>query len=140
MEQQLALLILGDLDPYPPELTRRASPPPEVRRARFTDVLVQNDGDGIMAACPQRKEFVRALIAADQPSLLVVSNVFTLGRSTEGTDLSAQDLVTAAQAETATYGMPGRVVYLAPPPQGVNLGACYSQVSSPAGRTSSTAT
>lgn len=33
MEQQLALLILGDLDPYPPELTRRASPPPEVRRA-----------------------------------------------------------------------------------------------------------
>jgi len=99
---------------------------------RFTDVLVQNDGDGIMAACPQRKEFVRALIAADQPSLLVVSNVFTLGRSTEGTDLSAQDLVTAAQAETATYGMPGRVVYLAPPPQGVNLGACYSQVSSPA--------
>ena len=26
MEQQLALLILGDLDPYPPNLTRRASP------------------------------------------------------------------------------------------------------------------
>ena len=35
MEQQLALLILGDLDPYPPELTRRASPPPEVRRAVY---------------------------------------------------------------------------------------------------------
>ena len=33
MEQQLALLILGDLDPYPPNLTRRASPPPNVRRA-----------------------------------------------------------------------------------------------------------
>ena len=33
MDQQLALLILGDLDPYPPELTRRASPPPNVRRA-----------------------------------------------------------------------------------------------------------
>ncbi|MGU3426730.1 transposase, partial [Microbacterium paraoxydans] len=32
-EQQLALLILGDLDPYPPNLTRRASPPPNVRRA-----------------------------------------------------------------------------------------------------------
>jgi len=29
----LALLILGDLDPYPPDLTRRASPPPNVRRA-----------------------------------------------------------------------------------------------------------
>lgn len=32
MEQQLALLILGDLDPYPPTITRRASPPPEIRR------------------------------------------------------------------------------------------------------------
>ncbi|NYJ66494.1 hypothetical protein HNR16_001282 [Pseudoclavibacter chungangensis] len=31
MEQQLALLILGDLDPYPPTITRRASPPPDVR-------------------------------------------------------------------------------------------------------------
>ncbi|WP_222704595.1 hypothetical protein, partial [Actinomyces polynesiensis] len=31
--RQLALLILGDLDPYPPDLTRRASPPPDVRRA-----------------------------------------------------------------------------------------------------------
>ena len=37
MEQQLALLILGDLDPYPPNLTRRASPPPNVRRATFDD-------------------------------------------------------------------------------------------------------
>ena len=33
MEQQLELLILGDLDPYPPNPTRRASPPPNVRRA-----------------------------------------------------------------------------------------------------------
>jgi hypothetical protein len=33
MDQQLALLILGDLDPYPPTITRRASPPPHVRRA-----------------------------------------------------------------------------------------------------------
>ena len=31
--RQLALLILGDLDPYPPNLTRRALPPPDVRRA-----------------------------------------------------------------------------------------------------------
>jgi len=98
---------------------------------RFTDVLVQNDGDGIMAACPERKEVVRQLIMADQPSLVIVSNAFTLGRSTNGADLSAQDLVAAAQAEAASYGMPGRVVYLAPPPQGVNLGACYSPVSSP---------
>ncbi|GAA2966137.1 hypothetical protein GCM10010459_23220 [Microbacterium schleiferi] len=98
---------------------------------RFTDVLVQNDGDGIMAACSERKDVVRQLIAADQPSLVIVSNAFTLGRSTDGTDLSAQDLVAAAQSEAATYGMPGRVVYLAPPPQGVNLGACYSPVSSP---------
>ena len=34
LEQQLALLILGDLDPYPPNPTRRASPPPRMRRAR----------------------------------------------------------------------------------------------------------
>ncbi|BDZ37439.1 hypothetical protein GCM10025863_00530 [Microbacterium suwonense] len=33
--RQLALLILGDLDPYPPNITRRASPPPDVRRAAY---------------------------------------------------------------------------------------------------------
>ena len=38
MEQQLALLILGDLDPYPPTITRRASPPPDVRRAGKGDM------------------------------------------------------------------------------------------------------
>ncbi|MDF2919475.1 MAG: hypothetical protein K0S70_3692, partial [Microbacterium sp.] len=31
---ELALLILGDLDPYTPTITPRASPPPDVRRAR----------------------------------------------------------------------------------------------------------
>ena len=93
--------------------------------------LADSSGGGIMAACEQRKEFVRQLIAADQPALVVLSNAFTLGRSTAGVDLSAQDLAAAAQAEAATYGMAGRVVYLAPPPQGVNLGACYSPVSSP---------
>ncbi len=46
MEQQLALLILGDLDPYPPELTRRASPPPEVRRASY----VQHFAAGLIIA------------------------------------------------------------------------------------------
>ena len=41
MEQQSELLTLGDLDPYPPNLTRQASPPPNVRRAikRRTDVV-----------------------------------------------------------------------------------------------------
>ena len=38
MEQQLALLILEDLNPYPPTITRRASPPPNVRRARLTPI------------------------------------------------------------------------------------------------------
>ena len=38
--RQLALLILGDLDPYPPNLTRRASPPPNVRRAAYGRVQV----------------------------------------------------------------------------------------------------
>lgn len=34
MEQQLALLILEDLNRYPPTITRRAVPPPNVRRAQ----------------------------------------------------------------------------------------------------------
>jgi hypothetical protein len=48
--RQLALLILGDLDPYPPNPTRQASPPPNVRRARkpvapilHADVKVSRD-------------------------------------------------------------------------------------------------
>lgn len=43
MEQQLALLILGDLDPYPPNLTRRASPPPNVRRASKLGPLIPGE-------------------------------------------------------------------------------------------------
>ncbi|MFT4044944.1 MAG: hypothetical protein QM673_17415, partial [Gordonia sp. (in: high G+C Gram-positive bacteria)] len=35
MEQQLALLILGDLDPYPPTITRRASPPTGCPKSRI---------------------------------------------------------------------------------------------------------
>ncbi|WP_366077793.1 GIY-YIG nuclease family protein, partial [uncultured Aeromicrobium sp.] len=34
--RELALLILQGLDPYPPTITRRASPPPNVRRAGFS--------------------------------------------------------------------------------------------------------
>ncbi|WP_434969115.1 acyltransferase family protein [Microbacterium sp. bgisy207] len=98
---------------------------------RFTDVLVQNDGEGIMAACEERKALVQRAIVADQPAAVIVSNAFTLGRSTAGEDLSAEELVASTQAEAASYGMPGRIVYLAPPPQGVNLGACYSPLSSP---------
>ncbi|KAA9130353.1 acyltransferase family protein [Microbacterium caowuchunii] len=99
---------------------------------RFTDVLVQNDGAGVMAACPQRKLDVRAMITAQPADLVVVSNAFTLGRTPSGTDLSASALVAATQAEVATYGTPGRVVHLAPPPAGADLGRCYSPLSDPA--------
>lgn len=99
---------------------------------RFTDVLVQNDGAGVMAACPQRKIDVRAAIAADPAAFVVVSNAYTLGRTSDGADLSATDLIAATQAEMATYAMPGRIGYLAPPPLGADLGQCYSPLSSPA--------
>ena len=98
---------------------------------RFTDVAVQNDGAGIMAACPQRKADVRAMIAADAPSLVVVSNAYTLGHTPDGTDLSADALLAGQQAEADTYAMPGRIVHLAPPPEGADLGRCYSPASSP---------
>lgn len=59
MEQQLALLILGDLDPYPPNLTRRASPPPDVRRAI-------NAGGDIAVACT-RTDTPDWVIAIEDP-------------------------------------------------------------------------
>ncbi|MDD7961379.1 acyltransferase family protein [Microbacterium thalli] len=98
---------------------------------RFTDVAVQNDGAGIMAACPQRKADVRAMILADAPSLVVMSNAYTLGHTPDGTDLSADALLTAQEAEAAGYGLPGRIVHLAPPPEGADLGRCYSPAGSP---------
>ncbi|MFB2584213.1 acyltransferase family protein [Herbiconiux liukaitaii] len=98
---------------------------------RFTDVLVQNDGDGVMDACPSRKQDVAARIAEDSPQLVVVSNAYALGNSTDRRPLSTTDLVASTLAEAAKYGVPGRVVYLAPPPLGANLGACYSPVTSP---------
>ena len=98
---------------------------------RFTDVLVQNGGAGVMDSCPQRKSDVAALIAADSPQLVVVSNAFALGQTDTGRPLSASDMVASTAAETAKYGMPGRIVYLAPPPLGADLGRCYSPVKSP---------
>ncbi len=98
---------------------------------RFTQVLVQNGGDGVMDACPQRKDDIAARIASDSPQLVVVANAFALGKAADGTPLSTNQLVESTLAETAGYGTPGRVVYLAPPPLGVDLGRCYSPVSSP---------
>jgi len=98
---------------------------------RFTDVLVQNDGDGVMDACPQRKQDVADRIRADAPQLIVMSNAFALGQSSSRQPLSTGDLVASTLAEAAQYNAAGRVVYLAPPPLGAPLGQCYSRVSSP---------
>ena len=98
---------------------------------RFTDVLVQNDGDGVMDACPQRKQDVADRIRADAPQLIVMSNAFALGQSSARQPLSTSDLVASTLAEAAEYNAAGRVVYLAPPPLGAPLGQCYSKVSSP---------
>ncbi|WP_253202072.1 acyltransferase family protein [Subtercola sp. PAMC28395] len=98
---------------------------------RFTDVLVQNDGSGVMDVCTQRKDDIAAKIAADAPRLVVVSNAFALGKSSAGTPLSVDDITTSTLAESAKYNAAGRLVYLAPPPLGSDLGRCYSQVSSP---------
>ncbi|KQP54092.1 acyltransferase family protein [Agreia sp. Leaf283] len=98
---------------------------------RFTDVLVQNDGDGVMDACPQRKQDVADRIRADAPQLIVMSNAFALGQSSNRQPLSTGDLVASTLAEAAQYNAAGRVVYLAPPPLGAPLGQCYSRVSSP---------
>ncbi len=98
---------------------------------RFTDVLVQNSGAGVMDSCPQRKADVAAMISADAPQLVVVSNAFALGQTDTGRPLSATDMVASTQAETSKYGVPGHIVYLAPPPLGADLGRCYSPVTSP---------
>ncbi|GGI37992.1 hypothetical protein GCM10010988_16750 [Cnuibacter physcomitrellae] len=98
---------------------------------RFTDVLVKNDGAGVMDSCPQRKADVAAQISADSPQLVVVSNAYALGNAASGSPLSASALIASTQTEMAKYGVPGRIVYLAPPPLGADLGTCYSPVTGP---------
>ncbi|MCS5715191.1 SGNH hydrolase domain-containing protein [Herbiconiux sp. CPCC 205716] len=98
---------------------------------RFTDVLVQNDGDGVMDACPQRKADVAAQIAADAPQLVVVSNAYALGNAADRQPLTVAQLVGSTLSLASRFDTPGHVVYLAPPPLGANLGACYSPVKSP---------
>jgi len=97
---------------------------------RFTDALVENDGDGVMDACPQRKFDVATTIAADDPQLVIVANAYALGQAAGGTPLSVGDLVASTATETAKYGV-GQVVSLSPPPLGAELGSCYSPVTSP---------
>lgn len=98
---------------------------------RFTDVLVENDDPQVMAGCQARKAAARGAILADKPDLVVMSNAFTLGRTADGTDLSADALIAAQRREADTYGMGERMLHLAPPPQGVSLAACYTPTSSP---------
>jgi peptidoglycan/LPS O-acetylase OafA/YrhL len=98
---------------------------------RFTEVTVQNDGAGVMDACTQRKNDIAATISSDQPQRVVVSNAFALGQTPNRVPLSVSTLVASAVAETAGYNVPGRVVYLASPPLGAELGQCYSPVSGP---------
>jgi hypothetical protein len=98
---------------------------------RFTDVLVKNDGSGVMDSCPQRKADVAAQIANDSPQLVVVSNAYALGNTADGHPLTVNDLVASTLSQAGRFGVPGQVVYLAPPPLGASLGACYSPVKSP---------
>ncbi|MGD8194900.1 acyltransferase family protein [Herbiconiux sp. P18] len=98
---------------------------------RFTDVLVQNDGSGVMDACPQRKADVAAQIASDSPQLVVVSNAYALGNGADRKPLTVNDLVASTMAQASHYDAAGRIVYLAPPPLGADLGTCYSPVKSP---------
>jgi len=98
---------------------------------RFTDVLVQNDGAGVMDACPGRKQAIATQIVADKPDLIVMSNAYTEGNGADGSPLSAAALVESELTEAAKYQAPGKIVLLSPPPTGADLGQCYSPVSSP---------
>jgi peptidoglycan/LPS O-acetylase OafA/YrhL len=98
---------------------------------RFTEVAVQNDGAGVMDSCEQRKSDIAAQISSDQPQLVVVSNAFALGQTPTRVPLSVSTLVASAVEEAAQYNAAGRIVYLAAPPLGAELGQCYSPVSSP---------
>jgi hypothetical protein len=98
---------------------------------RFTEVLVANDGAGVMDACPQRKQDIAAQIVADSPQLVVVANAFAEGQDANRAPLSVSAMVASTFAETAGYDAAGKIVYLAAPPLGAELGQCYSQVSSP---------
>lgn len=98
---------------------------------RFTDVLVENSGAGVMDACTQRKADIAAIVSADSPDLVVVSNAYTLGNTVAGQPLSVTDLVSSTQSELEQFNAAGRVLYLAPPPMGASLGSCYSPLTSP---------
>lgn len=98
---------------------------------RFTEVLVANEDPAVMEACPQRKLDVAAEIQATDPQLVVVANAFAEGQDTNRTPLSVAAIVASTFAETAGYDAAGKIVYLAAPPLGAELGQCYSNVSSP---------
>lgn len=98
---------------------------------RFTEVLVANDGAGVMDACPQRKLDISERIVADAPQLVVVANAFAEGQDINRSPLSVAGMVASTLAETAGYNAAGKIVYLAAPPLGAELGQCYSKVSSP---------
>ncbi|RUR01886.1 acyltransferase family protein [Labedella endophytica] len=99
---------------------------------RFTDVLLEGDGDGVMESCEGRKQGIAEMIAAEQPDMVVIAEAFVGGHTTSGQDLSPGEIVDATARYAAGLGVGDRVTYLAPPPLGADLGSCYTQVSAPA--------
>jgi peptidoglycan/LPS O-acetylase OafA/YrhL len=99
---------------------------------RFTDVLLEGDGDGVMESCADRKQAISERIAAEQPDMVVIAEAFVGGHTTSGQDLSPSEIVAATTRYAAALGVGDRVTYLAPPPLGADLASCYTQVSSPA--------
>ncbi|PTR23487.1 peptidoglycan/LPS O-acetylase OafA/YrhL [Rhodococcus sp. OK519] len=90
----------------------------------FVDITMREAGDKIGNACPDHKKAVVETINEVRPDVVVISNRASTHKATEWN--SAMTRLTSQFAANTK-----RIIYVAAPPNDINIADCYTRVSRP---------
>ena len=100
----------------------------------FMEPLIDNSDPNVVANCTARKDAAVDAINELKPDLVFITNTYDPRiRVDNGAVLGPEEWKQAMRDIVARFqGSVGQLVFLAPPPNDLNIAACYSQVSVPA--------
>lgn len=93
---------------------------------QFADDLIENADEGIMEACPARKQHAIDVINSTKPAVVIVANSYGEKRIGSRT-LSQADWGGSVQRILAKITAPGKTVMLSAPPADVNIADCFAR-------------
>jgi hypothetical protein len=97
----------------------------------FADITIPHS-ESVDKICPGRKSDALSTIASMRPDLVIVTHAYTAPKDSSGETLSPEEWTRHLSGYVGQFrGDAAQVVLLAPAPQGKDLKACYTRVSSP---------